>query len=65
LHLKLGIQLVTTRFRTRHFWLDWQTCGLPRVPATSQRPRICPTRSPKFLRHTGAGRFVWSSAVGD
>ena len=38
---------------------------LPRIPATDECSCFSPTCLPKFLRHPGAGRFVWSSAVGD
>jgi hypothetical protein len=38
---------------------------LPAIPASDQGSCFGPTCLSKFLRHTGAGSFVWSSAVGN
>src|SRR6185503_9694949 len=37
----------------------------PCIPAADQRSCFGPSGLSKFLRHTGAGSFVWSSTVGN
>ena len=51
--------------RLNGFGLDGMVCLLPTVPAADQRSGFGPSCLSEFLRHTGAGSFVWSSAVGD
>jgi hypothetical protein len=46
------------------FGIDWQTCLNPRIESAVKRMNILPTTVTEFLRHTGAGCFVRSSAVG-
>ena len=38
---------------------------LPAIPSADECSCFGPTGLSKFLRHTGAGSFVWSSTVGD
>jgi len=45
--------------------LYWQTRFPPRRPASSEGARFLPSGLSEFLRHTGAGRFVRSGAIGD
>ena len=45
--------------------LDREIRLLPGIPATYQRSRLGPTSLSEFLRHTGTGSFVWSSAICD
>jgi hypothetical protein len=46
--------------RARVFWDDRQICILPGLPSPLERARLRPSFLPEFLRHTGAGGFVWS-----
>src|SRR5687767_14428053 len=46
-------------------WLDGEGGRLPGGPAAGERPGSCPPRPLRLLRHTGAGLFARSSAVGD
>ena len=50
-------------FRFPPFGLDRQTGILPCLPASNQGAGFRPSGLSKFLRHTGAGRFVRSSAI--
>jgi hypothetical protein len=45
--------------------LHRQTRFLPRRPASGEGARFLPSGLSEFLRHTGAGRFVRSGAIGD
>jgi len=51
--------------RLNGFGLDRVVARLPTVPAADQRAGFGPSCLSEFLRHTGAGSFVWSSAVGN
>src|SRR5215468_7108769 len=51
--------------RFSHSGLHRQTGFLPRRPASGEGARFFPSGLSEFLRHTGAGGFVRSSAIGD
>src|SRR2546425_4402999 len=45
------------------FRVKWQSCFFPRLKTAEKWMDILESMSRKFLRHTGARGFVWSSAV--
>jgi len=47
------------------FGFNRQFRFFPTIPAADQRSGFGPSSLSEFLRHTGAGSFVWSSAVGN
>lgn len=57
---------ITQIISSRNLWMDrfeGQLRVLPSIPTTDERSRFGPSRLSKFLRHPGAGSFVWSSTI--
>jgi hypothetical protein len=57
--------LIGFRLRFSCSGLHRQTGFPPRRPASGEGARFLPSCLSEFLRHTGAGRFVRSGAIGD
>jgi len=52
-------------FRALVLSIHWKPCFRPRINASVKRVDILPSMLHEFLRHTGAGGFVWSTTVSD